>query len=427
MEADAKRRFPKANPQLTGKIHDGAVWADQGVIAGCSGGLFDNITEAADIVRGHYSGSGAFSFDVYPTSVPVSLELMKVGSTADLLASGTIIKPSFCGPCFGAGDTPANNGFSIRHSTRNFPNREGSKPGEGQMAAVALMDARSIAATAANGGKLTAATDLDVEYTNPEYHYNASLYEKRVYNGWGKAEPDAELRFGPNIKDWPEMPALTNDLLVKVCSYITDPVTTTDELIPSGETSSYRSNPERLSEFALSRRDPQYVSRSKVMRQIERDREAGKALPEEVLNVYAALTKAGVKNDPAHTDIGSTIFANMPGDGSAREQAASCQRVMGASANFAKQYATKRYRSNCINWGMTPFLVENPEVFELGDYIFVPGIREAVLENKASFTAYAVKPDGTVTAFPVSTGALTEPERQIIADGCLINYYRNNQ
>ena len=318
-------------------------------------------------------------------------------------------------------------GVHVPRTTRNFPNREGSKPGEGQMSSVALMDARSIAATAANGGKLTAATDLDVEYTNPEYHYNASLYEKRVYNGWGKAEPDAELRFGPNIKDWPEMPALTDDLLVKVCTYITDPVTTTDELIPSGETSSYRSNPERLSEFALSRRDPQYVSRSKVMRQIERDREAGKALPEEVLNVYAALTKAGVKNDPAHTDIGSTIFANMPGDGSAREQAASCQRVMGASANFAKQYATKRYRSNCINWGMTPFLVENPEVFELGDYIFVPGIREAVLENKASFTAYAVKPDGTVTAFPVSTGALTEPERQIIADGCLINYYRNNQ
>ena len=295
------------------------------------------------------------------------------------------------------------------------------------MSAVALMDARSIAATAANGGKLTAATDLDIEYTKPEYHYNATLYAKRVYNGWGHAEPETELRFGPNIKDWPEMPALTDDLLVKVCSYITDPVTTTDELIPSGETSSYRSNPERLSEFALSRRDPQYVSRSKEVRQIERDREAGKALPEEVLNVYAALTKAGIANDPANTDIGSTIFANMPGDGSAREQAASCQRVMGAAANFAKQYATKRYRSNCINWGMTPFLVENPEVFALGDYIFIPGLRQAVLENKASFSAYVVKADGTVTEFPVSTGALTEPERQIIADGCLINYYRNNQ
>ena len=412
---------------LCSKIENGRLRVDQGVIAGCAGGLFDSIYEAASILKGHTGGCGDYALSVYPGSQPIMMELNRTGVLTDLMASGATIRTAFCGPCFGAGDVPANGALSIRHTTRNFPNREGSKPGESQMAAVALMDARSIAATAANGGKLTAATDLDVEYTNPEYHYNASLYEKRVYNGWGHAEPDAELRFGPNIKDWPEMPALTDDLLVKVCSYITDPVTTTDELIPSGETSSYRSNPERLSEFALSRRDPQYVSRSKVMRQIERDREAGKALPEEVLNVYAALTKAGVKNDPAHTDIGSTIFANMPGDGSAREQAASCQRVMGASANFAKQYATKRYRSNCINWGMTPFLVENPEVFELGDYIFVPGIREAVLENKASFTAYAVKPDGTVTAFPVSTGALTEPERQIIADGCLINYYRNNQ
>ena len=412
---------------LQDKIKNGKFYVEQGIIAGCAGGGFENICAAADIIKGKNIGADEFTFSVYPASTPIYMELVKNGAVATLMETGAIVKTAFCGPCFGAGDTPANNAFSIRHSTRNFPNREGSKPGEGQMSSVALMDARSIAATAANGGKLTAATDLDVEYTNPEYHYNAALYEKRVYNGWGHAEPDAELRFGPNIKDWPEMPALTDDLLVKVCSYITDPVTTTDELIPSGETSSYRSNPERLSEFALSRRDPQYVSRSKVMRQIERDREAGKALPEEVLNVYAALTKAGVKNDPAHTDIGSTIFANMPGDGSAREQAASCQRVMGASANFAKQYATKRYRSNCINWGMTPFLVENPEVFELGDYIFVPGIREAVLENKASFTAYAVKPDGTVTAFPVSTGALTEPERQIIADGCLINYYRNNQ
>ena len=427
VQEEANKQIKGAKMNLDSKFHDGAIWVDQGEIAGCAGGTFDNICAAADILRGQSCGNGAFTLSIYPGSMPALAELYKNGRASDLVNAGAIMRECFCGPCFGAGDCPANGEFSVRHTTRNFPNREGSKPGEGQMAAVALMDARSIAATAANGGKLTAATDLDVEYTNPEYHYNASLYEKRVYNGWGHAEPDAELRFGPNIKDWPEMPALTDDLLVKVCSYITDPVTTTDELIPSGETSSYRSNPERLSEFALSRRDPQYVSRSKVMRQIERDREAGKALPEEVLNVYAALTKAGVKNDPAHTDIGSTIFANMPGDGSAREQAASCQRVMGASANFAKQYATKRYRSNCINWGMTPFLVENPEVFELGDYIFVPGIREAVLENKASFTAYAVKPDGTVTAFPVSTGALTEPERQIIADGCLINYYRNNQ
>ena len=428
VQEEANKQIKGAKMNLDSKFHDGAIWVDQGEIAGCAGGTFDNICAAADILRGQSCGNGAFTLSIYPGSMPALSELLKNGRANDLVNAGAIMRECFCGPCFGAGDCPANGEFSIRHTTRNFPNREGSKPGEGQISAVALMDARSIAATAANGGYLTAASELtDVEYTVPDYHFEQGVYDKRVYNGWGHPEPDYALKFGPNIKDWPEQPALTDDLLVKIVSYITDPVTTTDELIPSGETSSYRSNPERLSEFALSRRDPQYVGRSKVMRQIERDREAGKALPEEVLNVYAALTKAGVKNDPAHTDIGSTIFANMPGDGSAREQAASCQRVMGASANFAKQYATKRYRSNCINWGMTPFLVENPEVFELGDYIFVPGIREAVLENKASFTAYAVKPDGTVTAFPVSTGALTEPERQIIADGCLINYYRNNQ
>ena len=412
---------------LCSKIENGKLRVDQGVIAGCAGGLFDSIYEAASILKGHTGGCGDYALSVYPGSQPIMMELTRTGVLTDLMASGATIRTAFCGPCFGAGDVPANGALSIRHTTRNFPSREGSKPGSGQLAGVALMDARSIAATTANGGILTPATDIDYDPTVPEYQYDASSYDTRVYQGFGKGDYDALLKFGPNIKDWPEIAPLGDNLLLKVASYITDPVTTTDELIPSGETSSYRSNPERLSEFALSRRDPQYVSRSKVMRQIERDREAGKALPEEVLNVYAALTKAGVKNDPAHTDIGSTIFANMPGDGSAREQAASCQRVMGASANFAKQYATKRYRSNCINWGMTPFLVENPEVFELGDYIFVPGIREAVLENKASFTAYAVKPDGTVTAFPVSTGALTEPERQIIADGCLINYYRNNQ
>ena len=353
-------------------------------------------------------------------------ELVKNGRASDLITAGAIMRECFCGPCFGAGDCPANGEFSVRHTTRNFPNREGSKPGEGQMSAVALMDARSIAATAANGGRLTATTDIEVEYTVPEYHYDRSIYEKRVYNGWGHAEPESALKFGPNIKDWPEMPALTDDLLVKICSYIIDPVTTTDELIPSGETSSYRSNPERLSEFALFRRDPQYVGRSKEMRRIESERQAGKELPEEVQDVYAALKKAGIETDPMHTDIGSAIFANMPGDGSAREQAASCQRVMGASANFARQYATKRYRSNCINWGMVPFLVKEPEVFALGDYIFVPGIKEAVLENKESFTAYVVKADGTVTPFAVSAGTLTEAERQIIVEGCLINYYRNH-
>jgi len=426
-EENANKQIKGAKMDLMSKLHaDGNIWVDQGELAGCSGGTYDSLCAAADILRGRSCGNGTFTLSVYPGSVPEMQCLIKNGRLADLVSAGAIIREAFCGPCFGAGDTPANGELSIRHTTRNFPNREGSKPGEGQMAAVALMDTRSIAATAANGGKLTAATDLDIEYTHPEYQFEKSIYEKRIYNGWGKPEPEAELKFGPNIKDWPEMPALTDDLLVKVCAYITDPVTTTDELIPSGETSSYRSNPERLSEFALSRRDPQYVGRSKIMRQIERDREAGKALPEEVLAVYAALDKAGVKNDPAGTDIGSTIFANMPGDGSAREQAASVQRVMGASANFAKQYATKRYRSNCINWGMTPFLVENPEIFELGDYIFVPGLREALLENKQGFSAYAVKPDGTVTEFKVSTGALTEPERQILVDGCLINYYRNS-
>ena len=428
-EQDVQKLIGRKDVQLDlcSKIENGKLRVDQGVIAGCAGGLYDSIYEAASILKGHTGGCGDYALSVYPGSQPIMMELVRTGVIGELMASGATIRTAFCGPCFGAGDVPANGALSIRHTTRNFPSREGSKPGSGQLAGVALMDARSIAATTANGGILTPATDIDYDPTVPEYQYDPSSYDTRVYQGFGKGDYDALLKFGPNIKDWPEIAPLGDNLLLKVASYITDPVTTTDELIPSGETSSYRSNPERLSEFALSRRDPQYVSRSKVMRQIERDREAGKALPEEVLNVYAALTKAGVKNDPTHTDIGSTIFANMPGDGSAREQAASCQRVMGASANFAKQYATKRYRSNCINWGMTPFLVENPEVFELGDYIFVPGIREAVLENKASFTAYAVKPDGTVTAFPVSTGALTEPERQIIADGCLINYYRNNQ
>ena len=426
IQDNANKQIKGAKMDIVSKFHDGAVWVEQGEIAGCAGGTFDNICAAADILRGRSCGNGAFSLSIYPGSMPALAELMRNGRAHDLISAGAILRECFCGPCFGAGDTPANGEFSIRHTTRNFPNREGSKPGEGQMAAVALMDARSIAATAANGGRLTAATDLDVEYTDPEYHYDGGIYEKRVYNGWTKPEPEHELKFGPNIKDWPEMPALTEDLLVKVCSYITDPVTTTDELIPSGETSSFRSNPERLSEFALSRRDPQYVSRSKEMRQMERDRQAGKGLTEEVQAVYAALSKAGLTVDPENTDLGSTIFANMPGDGSAREQAASCQRVMGASANFAKAYATKRYRSNCINWGMTPFLVERPEVFDLGDYIFVPNIRAHILANDASFDAYAVKPDGTVTPFPVSTGPLTEAERQIITDGCLINYYRGH-
>ncbi|MCI9570614.1 MAG: hydratase [Lachnospiraceae bacterium] len=417
-----------AHMDLTGKLgRDGRIYVDQGLVAGCSGGTFDNLMACADILRGRSVGNGVFTMSVYPGSMPAYMELVKNGAAFDLAAAGVIIRECFCGPCFGAGDCPANGEFSIRHTTRNFPNREGSKPGEGQMSAVALMDARSIAATAANGGRLTAATDLmDIEYRCPKYFFNGSVYEKRVFDGWKKARPETELCFGPNIKDWPEMPALTEDLLVKLCSYITDPVTTTDELIPSGETSSYRSNPERLSEFALSRKDPKYVGRSKAMRCMERERRAGNGLDDEVKAVYTALKNAGIESDPENTDLGSAIFANMPGDGSAREQAASCQRVMGGSANFARQYATKRYRSNCINWGIIPFLVEEPELFVLDDYIFIPGIRRAVLENVDRFPAYAVKPDGTVTPFSVSAGHLTGAERQIIIDGCLINYYRNH-
>ncbi len=423
----------KANAQITGakldlmsKIRGGKIWVDQGLVAGCSGGTFDNVCAVADILRGHSCGNGEFKMSVYPGSMPAYIQLMKNGALTDIASAGAIIRECFCGPCFGAGDTPANGEFSIRHTTRNFPNREGSKPGEGQMSGVALMDARSIAATAINGGRLTAATDLDVTYTHPQYFFDGSVYEKRVYNGYGKAEPEHELRMGPNIKDWPEQPALSDDLLVKVVSYITDPVTTTDELIPSGETSSYRSNPLRLAEFALSRKDPAYVGNAKAVHAVEVAREQGEALPDDVNAVYAALTKAGVANKPAETVIGSTIYANKPGDGSAREQAASCQRVLGACANIAKEYATKRYRSNCINWGMAPLLTATPEDYALGDWVFVPGIREAILSGRQAFDAYVVKADGSVKKTSVSTGALTEDERQIIADGCLINYYRNH-
>ena len=405
-------------------LPDGSILTDQGEIAGCAGGTFDGIMAAADILRGRSTGNGAFSLSIYPGSMPAYAALARNGAIGDLVSAGAIVRECFCGPCFGAGDCPANGEFSIRHTTRNFPNREGSKPDEGQMAAAALMDSRSIAATAANGGILTAASELDIEYTEPVYDFDGGIYEKRVYNGWGSPEPEHELRFGPNIKDWPAMPSMSDDMLVKICSYIDDPVTTTDELIPSGETSSYRSNPERLSEFALFKRDPEYAGRSKVLRGYDRERIASGKVADEVLEVYDALRRFGLDIDPSGTNIGSTIFANMPGDGSAREQAASCQRVLGASANFAKQYATKRYRSNCINWGMVPFLVNYPELLELGDYIFVPDIKNAILENREEIRAYCVKPDGRVLPFITSTGPLTKDERQIIADGCLINYYK---
>ena len=422
VEADAKRRFPKANPQLTDKIHDGAVWADQGVIAGCSGGLFDNITEAADIVRGHYTGSGAFSFDVYPTSVPVSLELMKVGSTADLLASGAIIKPSFCGPCFGAGDVPANNGLSLRHTTRNFPNREGSKPGEGQFAAVCLMDARSIAATAANGGRITAATDVDYTPVHHEYHFDKEVYDNRLYYGFGKADPSVELVMGPNITDWPKMYNLTENLLVELAAVIHDPVTTTDELIPSGETSSYRSNPLRLAEFTLSRRVPEYVPRAKDVAAREAQRRQGD-VPAGLLEVLGRVgdAQALAKN----TQFGSCVFANKPGDGSAREQAASCQKVLGGFANICYEYATKRYRSNCINWGILPFTIDQgtPFDYQPGDCVFVPGIRAAIENGAEDIPAQVICRDGSTHDLLLHVRGLTQDEKEIILDGCLMNYY----
>ena len=424
----------QANHQLGGKVKmdltsivkaDG-IHVDQGVVAGCSGGTYENICAVADLLKNASCGKDVFRLSVYPDSMPTYLALVNNGAVADIVSAGGIFRECFCGPCFGAGDTPANGEFSIRHTTRNFPNREGSKPGEGQIAAVALMDARSIAATAANGGILTAASEVvDHEYTAPEYNFDGSVYEKRVYNGWGHAEPDYELRFGPNIKDWPAQPALSEDLLVKVVSYITDPVTTTDELIPSGETSSYRSNPLRLAEFTLSRKDPAYVPAAKAVHALEQERTAGE-MPVEVAAIYEALAQQGYQPNAAATNIGSAIYANKPGDGSAREQAASCQRVLGGAANFATEYATKRYRSNCINWGILPFVTDTPEAIEKGDYVYLPGVRKALLEAADSLEAVAVKPNGSVKKFTVRLGALTDAERQILADGCLINYYRGN-
>ncbi len=425
----------RANQQLNGKVRmdlvgkvavDGSIRVDQGIVAGCSGGTFENVCAVAQILKGKNCGAGTFRISVYPDSMPTYLELVKNGAVADIVSAGGVFRECFCGPCFGAGDTPANGEFSIRHTTRNFPNREGSKPGEGQISAVALMDARSIAATAANGGVLTAASEvLDEPLETPPCRFDAGIYEKRVYNGWGKAEPDYALKFGPNIKDWPEQPALTDDLLLKVASYITDPVTTTDELIPSGETSSYRSNPLRLAEFTLSRKDPAYVGRAKAVKAMDEARKAG-SLPAEVQAVYDALAKAGVQADGAAANIGSAVFAVKPGDGSAREQAASCQRVLGGAANFACEYATKRYRSNCINWGMLPFLVEDPDALAQDSYVFVPGVRRALLEAADAMTGYVVGADGSVTPVTLRLGALTDDERQILADGCLINYYKNH-
>jgi aconitate hydratase len=412
---------------LKSKVIDGRLYCDQGEIAGCAGGGFENICDAADILRGKYIGSDEFTLNVYPSSQPVFMELVKNGRIADLMEAGATIRSAFCGPCFGAGDVPSNNGFSIRHSTRNFPNREGSKVTQGQIASVALMDARSIAATAANKGFLTSALDVDAEFTKPKYFFDDNIYKNRVYNGVGDPKPETPLKFGPNIKDWPEMEDLSDDLILKVVSEIHDPVTTTDELIPSGETSSYRSNPLKLAEFTLSRKDPEYVGRAKEVQEAEKARIAG----ENIISVLPELEDV-YKNietlfyvDKSKVHIGSAIFAVKPGDGSAREQAASCQKVLGGLANIASEYATKRYRSNLINWGMLPFIYSKDTdhlPFKNGDYIFVKDVRKAVAEKLPEIKAYVVN-DG-MKEFTLTLGDLTDDEREIIEDGCLINYYK---
>lgn len=414
---------------LTDKIENGRLRATQGIIAGCAGGNYTNVMEAAHILQGKSCGADEFALSVYPSSQPVYIDLVRKGAIADLMAAGAVLKTAFCGPCFGAGDTPANNGFSIRHTTRNFPNREGSKPGAGQMAAVALMDARSIAATAANGGILTPATAVVDDYQVPEYRFDDSVYRARVYQGYQKEDENASLVYGPNIKDWPEMSPLADNILLKVCSKIMDPVTTTDELIPSGETSSYRSNPLGLAEFALSRRDPEYVGRSKEADRIEKARRAGQCPCEAEPKLQQVFDKirtiAGQENVKAsETEVGSMIYAVRPGDGSAREQAASCQRVLGGLANICEEYATKRYRSNVMNWGMIPFqMKEKPDAFEVGSYIYVPGIREALSGDGKNITAYVIGEE--IKELHLYLSDMTPEEKEIVKAGCLINYNRN--
>lgn len=415
---------------LKDKVRNGRLYVDQGIIAGCAGGGFENICDAADILKDASIGSDEFTLSVYPASMPVYMELVKNGAAASLMGAGAVLKTAFCGPCFGAGDTPSNNGFSIRHSTRNFPNREGSKLQSGQIASVALMDARSIAATAANRGYLTAATDLDVNYSHPKYYFDSKIYANRVFDSKGTADPAQEIKFGPNIKDWPAMSELPENMVLKVVSEIHDPVTTTDELIPSGETSSYRSNPLGLAEFTLSRKDPAYVGRAKEIQKAQKAMEEGTCpvdAVEELGPVMDAVNKAFPEKELPKTrklGFGSTIFAVKPGDGSAREQAASCQKVLGGWANIANEYATKRYRSNLINWGMLPFLIPKGDLpFANGDYIFIPDIRRAVEDRKTQIPAYVVR-EGELKEFELGIGELTEDERTIILKGCLINYYK---
>ena len=422
-EQDVQKLIGRKDVQLDlcSKIENGKLRVDQGVIAGCAGGLYDSIYEAASILKGHTGGCGDYALSVYPGSQPIMMELVRTGVIGELMASGATIRTAFCGPCFGAGDVPANGALSIRHTTRNFPSREGSKPGSGQLAGVALMDARSIAATTANGGILTPATDIDYDPTVPEYQYDASSYDTRVYQGFGKGDYDALLKFGPNIKDWPEIAPLGDNLLLKVVSYITDPVTTTDELIPSGETSSYRSNPLGLAEFTLSRKDPEYVSRAKAVQAEEAARRAGAGDAALLAKVNAVPGCEQLSwND---IQIASTIFAVKPGDGSAREQAASCQRVLGAGANIVTEYATKRYRSNLINWGMLPLQLAGATPFGLGDYVLIPNVREALKGNLQNIKAYVL--GDTVKEFELYMAPLTTDERQILADGCLINFYKH--
>ena len=419
VEEDTRKRFgDKVQVDLVDKVVNGKVMADQGIIAGCSGGTYDNLSAAASIMKDASIGNDYFTMSAYPQSVPVFMAATRSGIVEELLETGCVIKPAFCGPCFGAGDVPSNNGLSIRHTTRNFPNREGSKPGQGQISLVALMDARSIAATAANGGVITAATDVDYEDTHKPYEFDARIYDRRVYYGFGKEEPEQELKYGPNIKDWPKMYAMQDNMLLELAAVIHDPVTTTDELIPSGETSSYRSNPLKLSEFALSRRVPEYVGISKRIQAEDLERRAGKC-PQHVLD---ALAKVGAKAED--TSFGSCVFANRPGDGSAREQAASCQKVLGGDANICYEYATKRYRSNCINWGIVPFTIAKETEFNYaaGDFVFIPGLREAILGGKEEIDAKVITADG-VKDIHLFFQNLTADERQILADGCLMNYY----
>lgn len=419
----------RASLSLLDKIRpDGRLQVQQGVIAGCSGGNFTNVMQAARVLKGKTCGNGEFALSVYPSSQPVFLEMASNGAAFDLMQAGAIVRTAFCGPCFGAGDTPANNGLSIRHTTRNFPNREGSKPGNGQLTGVALMDARSIAATAAAGGVLTAATDLpeDVWDERVSYHFDASAYEHRVYQGFGAAEGERDLVYGPNIKDWPDMEPLAENILLRVASKIMDDVTTTDELIPSGETSSYRSNPLGLAEFTLSRRDPEYVGRAKAVAELETRRLEG-AVPAEVAGVFDGLVAAGAPgaDDPASVEIGSTIYAVKPGDGSAREQAASCQRVLGGLANITREYATKRYRSNVMNWGMVPFQMKGEPTFEVGDYVYVPGIRSALEGAMDAIPAWVVRANGEIEQIELFVADMTPEERAIVKAGCLINYNRD--